>query len=296
MKYAIYMLFLGWAFQAHSQTEVCDTLFEKTTHLNEVIVIGESDKHASLGFYQTTKQNGVESIMQRMSGVSMIRRGNFAPDIVMRGMRGSQVGITVNGMQIFGACTDRMDPITSYVETNNLERIEDGDSESSQGCNSANIAGGVNLKTKQPHFGQGWSGVISSGYGTNGQAFNSLLNLTYGSKKLAVNVNGVYRSQRNYTDGNSTLVNYSQFEKINLSTNLRFRPAPNQVLGVDFIIDNAYNVGYAALPMDVAFAKANLIKEINSFAAFCGYLPGPIPFLCPISQLNRVYGTATVWS
>ena len=81
----------------------------------------------------------------------MFRRGNYAPDIVRHGMRNGQVGITIDGMQIFGACTDRMDPITSYVEANNLNSISTNDQ--GQGCHTANIAGGVDLKLKEPAFG-----------------------------------------------------------------------------------------------------------------------------------------------
>jgi iron complex outermembrane receptor protein len=173
-------------------------------------------------------------------------------------MRNEQVGITIDGMQVFGACTDRMDPITSYVETNNLEEVNTSSCGENKGCHSANIAGGLDLKLKDPYFGGGWGGIFGGGYVTNGNGYNGLLNLNYGNEKFAANINSVYRKQGNYTDGNGKQVLYSQYEKINLAANFRYRVAPNHVLRLSLIADDAFNIGYAALPMDVAFAKARL--------------------------------------
>jgi iron complex outermembrane receptor protein len=173
-------------------------------------------------------------------------------------MRNEQVGITIDGMQIFGACTDRMDPVTSYVETNNLEQVNTSACAEDAGCHSANLAGGLDLQVKRPLFGGGFSGTLGTGYQANGSGFNSVANLNYGAEKFSGNVNAVYRKQGNYTDGNDNEVLFTQFEKINVAANLGYRLAPNHILRFSFIMDDAYNVGYAALPMDVAFAKARI--------------------------------------
>ena len=247
---------------------------QPAVQLNEAVVVEQSPQQAELGFYQSTQQNGVEAVLERMTGISMIRRGNYAPDIVVHGMRNGQVATTINGMQIFGACTDRMDPITSYVEANNLKSISTG--KGNQGCHSANIAGGLDLKLNETNFGSGWHGLMGGGYGTNAGGYNGVLNTSYSGERLAANVNAVYRKQGNYTDGNGHEVLYTQYEKINLAANLRYRTGHNQVARFDFILDDAFNMGYAALPMDVAFAKARIFgltyswfpsgffKEINA--------------------------------
>ena len=250
-----------WAFTPYlsfAQTEVADTV-KPSVQLDEVLVVDQSAPQSELGFYQSTRQNGIENIIERMPGLSLIRRGNYAPDVVVHGMRNEQVGITIDGMQVFGACTDRMDPITSYVETNNLEEVNSTSSGVNKGCHSANIAGGLDLKLKDPYFGGGWGGMAGGGYVANGNGYNGLLNLNYGNQKFAANINSVYRKQSNYTDGNGQEVLYSQFEKINLAANFRYRISPNNVLRLSLIEDDAYNIGYAALPMDVAFAKASLV-------------------------------------
>lgn len=240
---------LFWA-----QSSVPDTVV-----LTEVVLYINSGENPALNQYQTTRQNGIEDVLERLPGLSLIRRGNYAPDVMIHGMRNEQVGITIDGMQIFGACTDRMDPVTSYVETNNLDQVNQGEGSSSAGCHTANIGGGLNLGLKTPAFTPGIKGTLGSGYVSNGNGFNNLLNLNASNKKFAANVNAIYRKQNNYTDGNGKEVLYTQYEKINVATNLSWRMSDKQLLRFNFILDDAFNVGYAALPMDVAYAKAKIM-------------------------------------
>ncbi len=257
MKVAKTILLCSLVQALYAQPESLDSL-KKPIELSEVVVLDQSEKDPALDFYKSSRQIGVENIMTRMQGISMIRRGNYAPDLVRHGMRNGQVGITIDGMQVFGACTDRMDPATSYVETNNLKSISVSDDDENGGCHSANIAGGVDLKIKEPVFGSGFSGAVGGGFTPNGKGYNGLLSTTYANNKWAINVNSVYRKFDNYTDGNGNEVLYSQYEKINFGTNFRYRVNKNQIVRLDFILDDAYNIGYAALPMDVAFAKARM--------------------------------------
>ena len=54
--------------------------------------------------------------------------------------------VTIDGMRIFGACTDKMDPVTSYVEVSNLSEatISSGQQGS---CHGNTIGGSIDLKT-----------------------------------------------------------------------------------------------------------------------------------------------------
>ena len=255
-KHIILILLLP--FFALAQQAPPDTLI-KTIELDEVVVLNKSENQATLNYYQTSRQNGIEEIIGRMPGLSLVRRGNYAPEVMLHGLRNEQVGVTIDGMQIFGACTDRMDPVTSYVETNNLEQVNQGNCNSANSCHSANIAGGLDMQLKSPYFNGGTHGYVGIGYASNGKGLNTLVNLNTGHKKFAANINAIYRKQNNYVDGNGNEVNYSQFEKFNIAANFSYRVQDNQRLRLSVIIDDAYNVGYAALPMDVAFAKARII-------------------------------------
>ena len=55
---------------------------------------------------------------------TLLSRANFAQEPVIRGLSGGQIGLVIDGMPVIGACVDKMDPSTSYVEADNLQRLE----------------------------------------------------------------------------------------------------------------------------------------------------------------------------
>ena len=65
-----------------------------------------------------------EDLLARLPGVRMIQRANFAAEPVVRGYQGGQVSLTIDGMPVYGACVDKMDPASSYVEPENLAAVE----------------------------------------------------------------------------------------------------------------------------------------------------------------------------
>ncbi|MFC5048888.1 TonB-dependent receptor plug domain-containing protein [Aquimarina hainanensis] len=53
----------------------------------------------------------------------MIKRGKLCLGASLNNMTTDRLSITIDGMQIYGACTDKMDPVTSYVDVSNLEKV-----------------------------------------------------------------------------------------------------------------------------------------------------------------------------
>lgn len=116
------------------------------------------------GFHKSSNLSSTEEILSRFSGVSFIRRGNYAPEPVIRGLNTNQIDVTINGMRVMSACTDKMDPVTSYVETQNLGAIDI----SKGSCHSevvSNIGGKINLDMLTPQF--------SSHFLFNGKVFSA---------------------------------------------------------------------------------------------------------------------------
>ena len=93
----------------------------------------------------------IERLIQRTGGANIISRGNFAQDPMLRSYKNSQINVTLNGMRMFGACTDRMDPITSYAETSNLESISVSHSGNADLSSNA-IGGSLSMNLKEASF------------------------------------------------------------------------------------------------------------------------------------------------
>ena len=66
----------------------------------------------------------VDEFLASSDNISFIKRGAYAWEPLLNNMSTERSTITIDGMHVFGACTDKMDPITSYVESNNLSTID----------------------------------------------------------------------------------------------------------------------------------------------------------------------------
>lgn len=200
-----------------------------------------------------------DQLMHCLPGVNMIRRGNFANEPMLRGLTSDRYITSVDGMRIYGACTDKMDPASSYIEPINLKSLEVsfGSEGNMVGCGTG---GGVNFGLKKPVFNstKPFGATFNTSYSSVASGFDQSMDLNYSFERWAVRFSGVHRKSGNYTDGNGEVVRYSQFEKLNYTASVNYRLSNSSLLAFDFVGDDAQNVGYPALPMDVAFARAKM--------------------------------------
>ncbi|HNP34107.1 MAG TPA: TonB-dependent receptor plug domain-containing protein, partial [Flavobacterium sp.] len=161
MKYFIPILLL-FAYSSTAQETVKDTTHPK--ELKEVIVIG---KKAQLFEKQSKLLSTLDEYLQQSAKVDMIKRGSYAWEPIINGMATERTLITIDGMRIFGACTDKMDPITSYVEVSNLSEATVCSGQEGA-CFGSTIGGSIDLKRNKNQFGtKKWDYNINSGYETN---------------------------------------------------------------------------------------------------------------------------------
>jgi iron complex outermembrane receptor protein len=236
-----------------------DTLdFIPAVELSEFDVIEVGSENSLTNYYKGNGMNLTENVMERLPSISLIKRGNFAPEPIFRGFSAGQINLTIDGMHIFGACTDRMDPAASYIESNNLKEITAG-SDVYSCANGAGLGGSIDMEMAQPNITEkGFTGGATAGYQTISKAFSTSLNLGHSNKYFGARISGVYRSSDNYKDPNGNEVLYTQYNKANFSANLVSNFSIFNRFKFDFIYDRAWDVGYAALPMDVGLAEASI--------------------------------------
>jgi len=210
-------------------------------------------------FYRTNQFATLDNITSRLNGLSLIKRGAYALEPQVNGFSGGQLNVTIDGMRMFGACTDKMDPVTSYIEPTNLKNItvKQGTGSCNTGCN---IGGAVDMTLLEPTLdtAQAQFASIAFGYESISRSKNLLLTLGFGNEKWSWLLDGVYRKNENYRNGNNREVKFSQFEKTNIHSALMFKPNKQNSFKADFLVDAGFNVGYPALPMDVSLARATL--------------------------------------
>lgn len=199
----------------------------------------------------------VDEFLASSDQISFIKRGSYAWEPLLNNMSTERSVITIDGMHVFGACTDKMDPVTSYVESNNLSGV-DITSGQEGSMHGATVAGSIDLRRKSTPFGmeRKWSGAYQTGFESNNEQFFNLGNLAYSSDKLVADGSIALRKAGNYHDGNDNPVNHSQYSKLNASMGLAYKTSPLSSVRVDAIFDRATDVGFPALPMDLWLSRA----------------------------------------
>ena len=247
-KLVVFFLSLSFCFTFSQEV---DSL--KTHEIKEVLVVGTK---AALHEKQGKTLATLDEFLQKSTKVDLIKRGAYAWEPILNGMATERTVITIDGMRIFGACTDKMDPITSYVEVSNLS--EATISSGQQGtCHGNTIGGAIDLKRSHRRFAKsGWEFIVNSGYESNNRQKIIGSAINYADSLFYIDTDVMFRDAENYKAGNNEEIEFSQFRKLNFSATSGYKLTKNKSIEASVIYDKATNVGYPALPMDVSLAEA----------------------------------------
>lgn len=232
----------------------------KNFALKEVTINAQkTNKAPNPHFYQSSSLANTEDILSRIEGISLVRRGPIGMEPTLRGFSAGQVNLVIDGMKMFGACTDKMDPVSIYVEPINLQSLDVGNGGDGMAMGSS-IGGSMNLKLANAltNASQPLSLQFSSGYYSAAKATQNALAIQYSKEKWAIRLSGTYRKAQDYTSGANQKVAFSQYEKFNLSASTTYALKKNSSITMDLLLDDAWNIGYPALPMDVGKAEARI--------------------------------------
>lgn len=252
----ICLSYLGVAQVSDSLKTLRDTITLNEINISANLPLNDNDV---VDFYRTNHFATLDNITARLDGMSLIKRGAYALEPQLNGFSGGQLNVTIDGMKMFGACTDKMDPITSYIEPTNLKNISI--KQGTNGCqNGCNIGGSVDMTLQEPYNmnNKPFYSSLGFGYESISKSKNVLFSTAYIKHKWSFAFDGVYRKNENYKTGENRIVPFSQFQKTNIHSVVKFQPDSINSFKFDFLFDNATNVGYPALPMDVGVAKATL--------------------------------------
>lgn len=246
------LLFGALCSPVFGQEVAADSL--KTINLSEVVVISSSKQ---LNHQKQAKPlSTLDEYLESSLSINMVKRGAYAWEPTMNDMASERLTVTIDGMQIFSACTDKMDPVTSYVDVSNLSEAQI--SSGQQGATYGNsIGGSINLKLDRSNFKpKGWNGSIESAFESNNKlrVFGGEVN--YSDENFYLDADAIYRKADDYKAGGNREVYFSQYEKYNFSINSGYKLAEDKSVSATLIYDEAQDVGYPALTMDVSLARA----------------------------------------
>lgn len=102
---------------------------------------------------RSSRARDLGEAMTLLPGVSRLRKGGIANDVVVRGFQGKDVTVLIDGQRLDGACPGHMDPPAFHVDFAEVSRVEmiRGPFDVK---NQGGLAGTINVVTERPQ--RGW--------------------------------------------------------------------------------------------------------------------------------------------
>lgn len=234
--------------------------------LGEVLVNGNlfNDPVMSLTTPDLTKNvvqpKNVADLFNNIEGFSVIKRGNYAIDPSFRAAQYEQLNIQYDGgTKVLHACPNRMDPITTHVIPEDIERVEviRGPFSVRYG---ATFGGIINLVTQKPKFDEhGLSGSFATGYESNGNNSVTQTQLQYAKEKFDFLGSYAYRDYGSYEDGAGREIP-SSFRSIDYSMRFGYNFSTDERLKLNWRQSFGRDVLHASLPMDSDYDNSSIIS------------------------------------
>lgn len=216
-------------------------------------------EEVSIAFDTISSENyllSVDQYMQQRNDLQLIKRGNFAFEPIVEGFTDGQITVAIDGMRVFGACTDKMDPATSYLEPVNLRKLSVLKDNESQ-MYGTSLGGTITAEMKYPDINNHLKVGAQTAYSSNTNGFDGNLFVEKGiNDKWGFRYSSAYRKHGSYTDGHNDLVKYTQFEKLNQTITSRYKASDHDEFTFLMMYDHGKDIGYPALNMDVSSAMA----------------------------------------
>ena len=238
---------------------------QKIQHLETVIVTGnkKTDPVFSEEVKSVSEKNvqpkNVADLFQNINGFTPIKRGNYAIEPSFRASQYEQLNIQYDGgTKAMYACPNRMDPITTHVVPEEIEKIEiiKGPYSVRYG---ATFGGIVNFITQKPDYENlGLHGSVSGGYETNGNSYVTALQLNQVTKKYDIHGKIGYRDFGNYEDGDGTEIS-SSFRSTDYGIKVGYNFTDNQRVQAHWRQSFGRDVLHAGLPMDTDYDNSSMI-------------------------------------
>lgn len=229
----------------------------KPIELQTVYISDVTDRDDSLSSRRENVLGQFDYSIEAIPSLSVLRRGGFGFEPVLRGQQGNRSVLVIDGMRIAGACTDHMDPATGYIEPINFNKldIETGGG----GLSGTGTAGVLSIHTAIPSLNRNEVNLRSGAdYRSSSRGYSVFSTADYSGKTTSISTGITRRHHHNYTAGGNREIAFTQFEKENFYTAWVQQLGKRMTFQMQYIGDRGRNIGFAALPMDVGRANADI--------------------------------------
>jgi iron complex outermembrane receptor protein len=250
----------------------------KNVNLYPVTVIamhpkGEETEKLDLDYVDRMAHDG-GALLTRIPALNSIRKsGSYGFDPVLRGFKYDQLNVVLNGAQCAtAACPNRMDPPTSQMAPNMMDRIEVLKGPHAMRYGGA-FGGTINFIPTPLRFTDRLKpyGRFSAGYDSNGDLFRSEGLLGFSNHWYDLGLYGSLSQGKDYTAGDGSTIK-GNFSRHSFGANLGLKLAENQQVRLSATRNMARDVDFPALPMDLRMDDTWMLNARHDIAWRTGRL------------------------
>ncbi|MDA8430458.1 MAG: TonB-dependent receptor [Geobacteraceae bacterium] len=242
--------------------------------LDEIIVRGQqespNEESLSINEVRESPARDMGEALKQIEGISYVRKGAIANDVVLRGFQKDNINVLVDGVRLHGACPSRMDPPSFHYDFAEIEQVKviKGPYDLT---NPGGLGGMIDAQTKRPGAGLGgdvnlsygdWNSINAAGiasYGTD--AFDGLLGYAYKYSDVPTSGDGkrlteIYpaTSPSRYT---SSAIDSKAYEINTGWGKFAVNPTGNSRSEISYTYQDADHVLYPYLKMDADYDRTH---------------------------------------
>ena len=264
MKYNITTLFIGLFIFSNIFAEDLTDIQISAPVLNSQDLTNEAIEDINT-------KNAIDGgdLLRSINGVSTIRRGGHGLDPVIRGQSDQRLNSSIDGAIVYGACSSKMDPASTYVNIENYDSITVIKGSQSVIYGAGGPGGVVRyeritepLTVSKPTKGDSSQSTaykfkIGQTFDSNSEGRTTLGDLTLGLGQAYLRINGSYSEAGNYETGTG-LKPLTEYETSNYATILGKRLDDGSKLEFSYTNNSQENIGFAGLPMDIVYSYTDI--------------------------------------
>jgi iron complex outermembrane receptor protein len=245
--------------------------------LDELVVKGKKtppfEESLTIREVRESPARDVGEALGRVEGISFVRKGAIANDVVLRGFQRDNINVLIDGIRLHGACPNRMDPPAFHYDFAEIEQIKivKGPYDLT---NPGSMGGLVDVIGKKPQ--QGWGADLSVTGGSYDNVNTSAI-ASYASERFDGLLGYAFKYSGVPKSGNGKLItdiylpntpSYgsrykpsaldSKAYEINTGwAKLGFNPTSNSRSEISYSYQDAEHVLYPALQMDAVYDRTH---------------------------------------
>ena len=208
-------------------------------------------------------------LLRSINGINTIRRGGHGLDPVIRGQSDQRLNSSIDGAIVYGACSSKMDPASTYVNIENYDSITVIKGSQSVIYGAGGPGGVVRYERvteplTQTRLSKGdkaqskaYKFKIGQTFDSNAEGKTTLGDFTLGLGQAYFRVNGSYSEAGNYETGTG-LKPLTEYETSNYATILGKRLDDGSKLEFTYTNNSQENIGFAGLPMDIVYSYTDI--------------------------------------